>query len=98
MSENIVFQKGTPKLKKKLKGSVFSLLTGGGGNENYWHWLFDVLPRFKILENQYNYGGNLSPAFAPKNPGGINGGKHDLNGGLPNTGKYEDNGPSDGFY
>ena len=51
-----------------------------------------------LLENQYNYGGNLSPAFAPKNPGGINGGKHDLNGGLPNTGKYEDNGPSDGFY
>ena len=54
VSENIVFQKGTPKLKKKLKGSVFSLLTGGGGNENYWHWLFDVLPRLKILESKQN--------------------------------------------
>ena len=37
VSENIVFQKGTPKLKKKLSGTVFSLLTGGGGNANYWH-------------------------------------------------------------
>ena len=53
-SENIVFQKGTPKFKKNLKGSVFSLLTGGGGNSNYWHWLFDVLPRLKILESKIN--------------------------------------------
>ena len=52
ISNNIVFQKGTPKLKKNLKGKVFSLLTGGAGNENYWHWLFDVLPRLKILKNQ----------------------------------------------
>ena len=54
ISENIVFQKGTPKIKKKIKGSVFSLLTGGGGNANYWHWLFDVLPRVKILESKMN--------------------------------------------
>jgi len=47
---NSVFIKGTPRFKKKLKGSVFSLLTGGGGNNNYWHWLFDVLPRLCILE------------------------------------------------
>ena len=52
VTENIVFQKGTPKLKKRLRGSVFSLLTGGGGNANYWHWLFDVLPRLKILESK----------------------------------------------
>ncbi len=49
---NIVFQKGTPKYKKNLNGTVFSLLTGGGGNANYWHWLFDVIPRIKILENK----------------------------------------------
>ena len=52
VEENIVFQKGTPKFKKKIEGTVFSLLTGGGGNDNYWHWLFDVLPRLKILENK----------------------------------------------
>ena len=32
---NSVFIKGTPRFKKKLKGSVFSLLTGGGGNNNF---------------------------------------------------------------
>ena len=55
VSENIVFQKGTPKLKKKLSGAVFSLLTGGGGNANYWHWLFDVLPRIKIANKILDY-------------------------------------------
>ena len=50
--KNIVMIKGTPRLKKKIKGAVFSLLTGGGGNSNYWHWLFDVLPRINILENK----------------------------------------------
>ena len=54
VSENIVFQKGTPKFKKKLRGNVFSLLTGGGGNANYWHWLFDVLPRLNILQTKRN--------------------------------------------
>tara|TARA_B100000214_G_C23932414_1_gene611458 strand:- start:145 stop:1266 length:1122 start_codon:yes stop_codon:yes gene_type:complete len=48
--QNIVFEKGTPRVKKKLNGTVFSLLTGGGGNSNYWHWLFDVLPRLAILK------------------------------------------------
>ena len=52
ISQNIVFTKGTPRFKKKLNGAVFSLLTGGAGNSNYWHWLFDVLPRIKILENK----------------------------------------------
>lgn len=52
--ENIVFQKGTPKFQKNLKGNIFSLLTGGAGNANYWHWMFDVLPRLKILESKIN--------------------------------------------
>ena len=46
--DNIVFKKGTPRKLRNLKGSVLSLLTGGGGNNNYWHWLFDVLPRFGL--------------------------------------------------
>jgi len=52
IQDNIVFENGTPRIKKKLKGIVFSLLTGGAGNENYWHWLFDVLPRLEILNRR----------------------------------------------
>ena len=48
--ENFVIKNGTPNLMKKIKGNVFSLLTGGAGKNNYWHWLFDVLPRIGILE------------------------------------------------
>ena len=45
VEDNIVFRKGTPRFLKKLDGNVLSLLTGGGGNNNYWHWLYDVLPK-----------------------------------------------------
>ena len=51
IKKNIVLTKGTSKIKKKIDGTLFSLLTGGAGNFNYWHWLFDVLPRFKIFQN-----------------------------------------------
>ena len=50
IKKNNIFIKGTPKIKKKIKGKVLSLLTGGAGNYNYWHWLFDVLPRIKICQ------------------------------------------------
>ncbi len=50
IEENIVFKKGTPRILSKLNGVVLSLLTGGGGNENYWHWLYDVLPRLEICQ------------------------------------------------
>jgi capsular polysaccharide biosynthesis protein len=52
-SDNIVFKRGTPRFKKKFNGTVLSLLTGGGGNENYWHWLFDVLPRLELIKTIY---------------------------------------------
>ena len=42
VDKNIVFSKGTPRFKKRIKGNLFSLLTGGAGNHNYWHWMFDV--------------------------------------------------------
>ena len=50
ISNNIVFEKGTPRKLRKLNGVAASLLTGGGGNSNYWHWLYDVLPRLKLCE------------------------------------------------
>ena len=60
IENNIVFEKGTPRIQKRLKGRVLSLLSGGAGNYNYWHWLFDILPRLKIIAgkfdlNQINY-------------------------------------------
>jgi len=50
ITNNIVFEKGTPRRLKNIKGTVLSLLTGGGGNYNYWHWLYDVLPRLKLCQ------------------------------------------------
>ena len=52
--QNIVFTKGTPRKKIKLKGRLLSLLTGGAGNENYFHWIYDVLPRFALVEELFN--------------------------------------------
>ena len=51
---NVVIKKGTPKFKKKLNGKVFSLVQGASGNNNYFHWMFDILPRLIILEKFYN--------------------------------------------
>ena len=48
---NIIFNIGTPRFKKKINGSVISLLSGGGANNNYFHWLYDVLPRLSFVEN-----------------------------------------------
>ena len=51
---NIVMEIGTPRFKRKIYGSVLSLLSGGGANKNYFHWLYDVLPRIGIYEKSYN--------------------------------------------
>jgi len=59
-NKNFVIKKGTPKLIKKIKGNVFSLLAGGAAKNNYWHWLFDVLPRVGIL-NKSNF--KLKPNY-----------------------------------
>jgi len=54
VDNNIVFSIGTPRIARNLKGSVLSLLTGGGGNNNYWHWLYDVLPRIDLCSKFIN--------------------------------------------
>ncbi len=54
IKKNSVLFKGTPKLLKKLNGSLLSLLTGGAGNNNYWHWMFDSIARIGILEKNLN--------------------------------------------
>ena len=51
--ENIVLTKGTPRIKKKIEGKVFSLVQGASGNKNYFHWLFDILPKIKLCSEHY---------------------------------------------
>ena len=47
---NFVIKNGTPKLLKKVDGTVLSMLSGGAAKNNYWHWIFDTLPKIAILE------------------------------------------------
>lgn len=43
-----------------LKGTVISLLTGGSGINNYYHWLFDVLPRLKLIQDTFSIDSNVT--------------------------------------
>ncbi|WP_310417262.1 glycosyltransferase family 61 protein [Chamaesiphon sp. OTE_8_metabat_110] len=38
----------------RIQGTVVSLLTGGGANNNYFHWLYDALPRLYIAKTILN--------------------------------------------
>ena len=46
---NTVLIKGTPRVKKKFKGKIFNLTQGGSGN-NYFHFIFDLLPKIYLLK------------------------------------------------
>ena len=52
--KNICIKKGTPRLKKKFQGRVLSLAQGASGNFNYYHWLFDLLPKIKLYSEIYS--------------------------------------------
>ena len=54
IEHNEVLKTGTPKLLKKTELKILSLLTGGGGNANYFHWLFDIIPRIKIYSDNFS--------------------------------------------
>ena len=56
VKNNKVIIFNTPRFKKKLRGLTLSILTGGAGNNNYWHWMYDVLPRLAIIQKKYNLG------------------------------------------
>jgi hypothetical protein len=52
-NENYVLQKKIliNQLPVNFKCTVVSILTGGGGNYNYYHWLYDCLPRLSLAQN-----------------------------------------------
>ena len=52
--QNIVLKSGTPRFAKNVPGKILSILSGGAGNYNYWHWLFDVIPRIFLYERFYS--------------------------------------------
>jgi hypothetical protein len=54
-SDNAVFQQKFFIHPKKYKGTAFHMLVGGAGLNNYFHWLFDVLPRLHLLEKSRWY-------------------------------------------
>jgi len=53
VKENKILQHNTPRILKKFQGPLLCILTGGAGNNNYWHWMYDVLPRIGIVENNF---------------------------------------------
>ena len=52
--KNFVIKKGTPYLKKYYPGNIVSLAQGASGDKNYFHWMFDILPKIKIVLSSYN--------------------------------------------
>ncbi len=46
--DNSVIIKGTPNFIKKIKGKLFNLCQGDSGN-NYFHFIFDILPKIYLL-------------------------------------------------
>ena len=54
ISNNIVLKSSTPRILKKINGKILSTLIGAPGNNNYWHWIFEVLPRIFIYEKFYS--------------------------------------------
>ena len=50
---NSVIKKGTPSFVKKIKGKVFNLSQGSSGN-NYFHFIFDIVPKIYLLRSKIN--------------------------------------------
>ena len=54
LENNITLQIGTPKIRRKIKGNVLSLLSGGASRDNFTHWFTDIIPRIAIYSKKYN--------------------------------------------
>ena len=54
-NSSVILSKGTPRIKKKIKSNLFILSQGASGNENYFHWMFYIIPKLRILNEVYKY-------------------------------------------
>ncbi|WP_168193978.1 DUF563 domain-containing protein [Pontibacter sp. SGAir0037] len=52
---NNIFEQRYFSIPKRVKGTVFTLLTGGAGLNNISHWFLDVLPRLHLLKESGLY-------------------------------------------
>jgi len=50
---NCTLTKGTPSFVKQIKGKVFNLCQGASGN-NYFHFIFDIIPKIYLLKSRIN--------------------------------------------
>ena len=53
ISRNETLLCGTPKIRKKVKGNILSLLSGGAAKDNFTHWFTDIIPRIKIFSLKF---------------------------------------------
>jgi len=51
IKNNSVINRGTHSFQKKIKGKIFNLCQGGSGN-NYFHFIFDILPKIYLLKSE----------------------------------------------
>lgn len=55
VKNNFIFNKLIFKFKRKIKGNLISIISGGAAKHNYGHWLFDVLSRLLIIKKIYHF-------------------------------------------
>ena len=54
LKQNSVLKNGTPYFKKKINGTILNLLQGSSG-ENYFHFMFDILPKLWLVESKIKF-------------------------------------------
>jgi len=54
VQRNSVLKNGTPYFKKKINANIFNLLQGSSG-ENYFHFMFDILPKLWLVKSKIKF-------------------------------------------
>ena len=54
LERNAVLKNGTPYFKKKINGTILNLLQGSSA-ENYFHFMFDILPKLWMVNSKIKF-------------------------------------------